>query len=523
VAFAWEGDKQDRVDIYIKQIGTERPLQVTQDFGYNFIPAWSPDGRYIAFVHANRDATPGIYIASALGGPPRKLRDLQHPQDCRLDLSWSPDGRFLAFSEKSSPNVPCSVYALALEDLQVRKLTSPPVPSTGDWSAEYSPDGKRIALIRSTKDVEDIYVMSSSGGDPHRLTFDNRLLAGVAWTPDSKEIIFSSNRGGASWGLWHIPVRGGAPERLGVGSDRAMMPTVSLKGHRLAYANEYWTESIWRIAIGPGHRAGKPEKLISSSMQEEGPQYSPDGKRIVFQSTRSGSYEIWRADVDGSNVVQLTSFGGPLTGTPRWSPDGRQIAFDSRPGAHPNIHVINADGGPVRRFTNDTSDDAVPSWSHDGHWIYFASNRSGTWQIWKMPADGGPPVQITKNGGFAAFESPDGKLLYYAKYDAPGLWSVPVPGGAETQILDSPPQAYWGYFAVASDGLYFAGGDEKHRPVINFYDFTSRKTTRVAEWEKEKGPYQAAPGMSVSADGRSVLYVQLDEARNNLMLAENFR
>jgi Tol biopolymer transport system component len=389
----------------------------------------------------------------------------------------------------------------------------------GDYDGHFSPDGKNIAFVRDTKDVQDIYVMPSFGGEPRRITFDDRLLGGIAWMPDSKEILFSSNRGGADWGLWRVPVAGGTPQRTAVG-DRAQNPVVSIKGHRLAYADQSWNENIWRIPIGSGHHGGKPEKLIYSTLQEEGPQYSPDGKHIVFQSTRSGSFEIWRCDSDGSHLSQLTSFNGPLTGTPRWSPDGRWVSFDTRLTAHPNVYVVSADGGPVRRFRNDTSDDGVASWSGDGKWLYFASDRNAGWQVWKMPFAGGPAVQITKNGGFAAFESPDHGFLYYTKFDSPGIFRVPVGGGEEKKILDDPPATGWGYFGIVSEGIYFAA-PEQHRGAIKFFDFHSRNVTTVAYWEKE--PFAGAPGMAVSPDGRWILYVQLDEARNNLMLADNFR
>lgn len=524
IAYSWSGENQkDGVDIYVKQIGTEKPLQVTHDFGYNVFPAWSPDGRYIAFLHGSRTEIPGIYLAPALGGPPRKLRDFPNlSQSCKPVLSWSPDGRLLAYSDRPSASSSCSVYQLSLEDLKTRQLTSPPSPSTGDGSPQYSPDGKTIAFIRNTKDVEDIYLMPAAGGEPHRLTFDNRLMPGLAWMPDSREIIFSSNRGGASWGLWRISAGGGTPERVPVGSDRAYGPALSMKGHRLAYCTGIWNEDIWRIALGPNHRAGKPEKFIFSELVEEGPQYSPDGKRIAFQSTRSGNFEIWRADADGTNLVQLTSMGGPLTGTPRWSPDGRWIAFDTRPEAHPNIHIVSSDGGPVRRFVNETSDDGVASWSHDGKWIYFASNRNGGWQVWKRTADGsGVPIQITRNGGFAPLESSDGKFLYYTKFDAPGAFRVSVAGGEEAKVMDEPPQGLWGYLAVGTDGLYFVGDNGNHKLALKFYDFATKKTAALMAMEKD--PYFGAPGLSVSPDSRFVIYVQLDEARDNLMLAENFR
>ena len=523
VAFSWNGDEErDGIDIYVKQIGVEKALQITHQFGYNFFPIFSPDGRYIAFLHGNRGEVPGIFVIPALGGPPRRLTDFQPDISCRPSLNWSPDGKFLLFSDRSGDQ-PCSVKRLTIEDLSVRQLSFPPVPSTGDWDAQYSPDGKSIAFIHNTKDVEDIYVMPAAGGAPQRVTFDNRLLSGLAWMPDSKELIFSSNRGGQSRGLWRMPAAGGTPERLSVGSERAYFPTVSLKGNRLIYASGFWNENIWRAPIGAGHRLGKPERLIFSSMQEEGPQYSPDGKHIAFQSTRSGSFEIWRSDPDGTNLVQLTSFGGPLTGTPRWSPDGRQISFDTRPGPHPNIHIVSADGGPVRRLPNDTSDDGVASWSHDGGWIYFASNRSGKWQVWKRTVTGGQPVPVTENGGFAALESPDGKSIYYTKFNEDGIFQVPVDGGQEFKVTNDPPKNYWGYYAVGPDGLYFVGDTgtpSKSRPGFKFFDFRTRKITVMGDMEKS--PYEGAPGLSVSPDGKYLLYVQLDEGRSSLMMAENF-
>jgi Tol biopolymer transport system component len=100
--------------------------------------------------------------------------------------------------------------------------------------------------------------------------------------------------------------------------------------------------------------------LISSSKSDSAAQYAPEGKRITFRSDRSGSFEIWACEADGSNPVQLTNFGGPQAGSPCWSPDGRQIAFDARPEGNPDIFVISAEGGRPRRLTDDAAEDIVP-------------------------------------------------------------------------------------------------------------------------------------------------------------------
>jgi Tol biopolymer transport system component len=109
----------------------------------------------------------------------------------------------------------------------------------------------------------------------------------------------------------------------------------------------------------------------------------------------------------------LTSSGGPLTSNPRWSPDGQSIVFDSHPGGLRDLYLISPDGGAPRRLTSGPEVESEARWSRDGKWIYFASDRSGRFEVWKMPASGDAPVQVTKNGGAAAFESTDGRFLYW--------------------------------------------------------------------------------------------------------------
>ena len=128
-------------------------------------------------------------------------------------------------------------------------------------------------------------------------------------------------------------------------------------------------------------------------------------------SDRSGTMEIWVSDRDGTNPFQLTAVAG--AGTPRWSPDSQAVVFD----AHDSIVSIKVGGGAPQVLMHDAFQNLCPSWSRDGKWIYFASTRSGTFQVWRVPAEGGSPVQVTRQGGHAALESPEGKYVYYAKHN----------------------------------------------------------------------------------------------------------
>jgi len=389
LAFTWTGGAGDVAHIYVKLIGAGTPLRLTNSTQSDFTPVWSPDGRYIAFVRQS-DQDCEVLLVPSLGGPERQLRHT----DCGFMLSggsflgarsltWSPDGKLIAVVDRASPKGPYRIHFVSVANLEEREFTSPPA-GFEDNEPAFSPDGRTLAFVRSGG-ATDIHLQPIAGGQARRLTFDDKGIAGLAWTADGRSIVFSANRAGL-FTLWRVPISGGEPEPLaGIGQD-AHSPAVSPRGNFLAYTQHLVNINIWR-AKGPRSTAQgvTPVELISSSRFQADQQFSPDGKRIAFSSDRSGSFEIWVCNSDGSSPVQLTSFGGAYTGTPHWSPDGRWIAFDSRPGGKAGVFVISSEGGEPRRVTEGNWDDIVPSWSRDGKWIYFSSNRGGDKELWKVP------------------------------------------------------------------------------------------------------------------------------------------
>jgi Tol biopolymer transport system component/tRNA A-37 threonylcarbamoyl transferase component Bud32 len=521
VAFVWDGEKGDNNDIYVSLIGAGTPFRLTTHSGDDRYPAWSRDRRHIAFVRQSGSER-SIFIVPALGGNERKLHSETSAFLFYFDSgpSWSPDGKSLVFPGRASPQEPNSIFSLSLENLEKRKLTSPPAGAIGDSNPSFSPDANTLAFTRQTgSSPGDIYLLPAAGGEPKRLTFDNRPILGLDWTADGHEIVFSSDRDRAGrFSLWRISASGGTSERLAVGGDNASTLAISRQGHRLAYTQEFRDHNIWRIQVpNSTGRRNPPTRLIASTRADDGPQFSPEGKRIVFASARSGNREIWMCDSEGLNPIPLTSFGGPDVNSPRWSPDGREIAFDSLAEGSRDIYVVSVEGGKPRRVTTEISDEVRPSWSRDGRWIYFGSNRSGDWQVWKAPAKGGQAVRVTREGGREAFESPDGKVYYAKGVGVLGIWKTPAQGGQEIRVLD---QAVQGFWALRDRGIYFLNPKTSPHSAIEFLSFATGRTTQIAALEKEP---TLASGLAVSPDGRWILHVQGDQRESDIMLVENFR
>jgi Tol biopolymer transport system component/DNA-binding winged helix-turn-helix (wHTH) protein len=501
--------------IFTALVGGDSSLRLTNDPA-DCCAAWSPDSRQVAFVRRN-DAEDDICVVPALGGIARKL--YSSPRDLKPHLTWSPDGRVLAFPENDGTNTRSWITLLSLVDSTTRRLTMPPGEDRDD-SPAFSPDGSQVAFVRGpiAGVVNNVYLVLAKGGEPKRLTFDNRPIFGLTWNAEGCEVIYSSIREGLSI-LWRVSVTGGAPRPVSGVGLMAYSPSVPPRGNELAYRQAIGRDNIWRITLKDGkHPAGPPTIAVAAKGRKLRPNFSPDGKRIAFESDRLGAMEIWACDSNGRNCTQLTSLHG-TAGNAHWSPDGRYIAFEFHPGERAEVYLLDVETHVSKLVsTIPGADNLAPSWSRDGRWLYFSSRRgSGPFQIWKVSPASGRPLQITKAGGIAATESRDGRFLYYSKYEADGVWRMPLAGGPEVRVLDQPAGTEWFNWGLADKGIYFLNTASTPRTTVEFFEFATRKTTAIASFDKPWGW-----GFAVSPDNQSLLYVQSEFEESNIMVVKNF-
>lgn len=530
VAFVWDGGSGN-FDIYVKQVNIGNPLRLTTNPAQDLDPTWSPDGRQIAFLRRSPERQE-LLVIPAMGGAERKIAEISATQapwsadgarfQRRLGPSWSPDGRQIAVADAPAPGAPDSIYLFNSENGERRRLTTPARPDEADSEPVFSFRGDLVAFVRWRSGAGGspaIYVQPLKGGEARQITFDHRQIEGIAWAAGDRRIIFSSDRDN-EYILWQVALSGGPPVPLGGVGLRAQHPSLSADGHRLAFTENFYSTNILRAPLDRT-AAGGPAPFLSSSRTDDSPQYSPDGKRVLFISSRSGPSQIWLCDADGANAGPLGALKNVQPGTPRWSPDGAQIVFDSRHEGFGAIYAISADGARLRRLTPENSSSMMASWSSDGKWIYYASDRSGRWEIWKQPMPVGSPVQVTRQGGREAKESRDGRVLYYTNDDATGpgrLWQVPVEGGTETPVAGLEAINLGRQWALADGGIYYVSRTPALAMV--FFDLATRRTSRL--FALANRPALGTSGPTVSPDGRWILYSQVDREGSNVMLLQNF-
>lgn len=511
MVFSWDGGIENgNSDIYVKLIGAGEPVRLTDTATDEINPVFSPDGKSVAFVRIFPTHNK-IILIPALGGAERVI----YEKASYASLSFSPDGNTLACAELDLSNNEAGVFTINLQTGEKIRLTTPENPAV-DHTPRFSPDGKSLAFIRYFSSFRrEIFVVPATGGEPRQITSDNVRIYGLAWNADSRSLFFTSFRGGNQLDLWRIAANDQAePQMISTGSSNLQDLAISPNGRTIAFVAETADENIWEIE--PNH---VPRPLIRSTRADHSQQFSPDGANIAFVSDRTGNYEIWLADADGKNQRQLTAENGSA-GSPRFSPDGKFIAYDAQVAGGSDIYLISVNGGAARRLTEGGKNNGLPAWSVDGSSIFFVSNRSGDEQIWKMPASGGgEAVQITKQGAFEMFAAPDTRKIIYSKGGGKnGLWSVGVDGGDEKPIPELSEAGAWRSWTVTPNGVYYTAFAFQIPLHIEFFDLAHEQTRRIVTVDKMPLAYYA--NLTVSPDGKRILYARQDQTGAGIMLAE---
>jgi Tol biopolymer transport system component/DNA-binding winged helix-turn-helix (wHTH) protein len=514
IAFAWNGDpasnEKGYFDLYVKGIGSETMLRLTQHPSNWLSPVWSPDGTQIAF-HRIAGADTGIYIVPALGGPERKLRSTHVPYAVAAPISWSPDGKWIAFGD---PLPADRIFLLSLDTLEIRPLPHDP-KCRHESTPTFSYSGAKLAYVcvRSTNELE-LNIIELPDGVPKSVVSVSDYMGRFTWAADDSKLVLDvATAEGPE--IFEALLADGQLRRLPL-PPNASWPVVSSKGDKLAYSANSDKINIWRKDLLSPELP--PVKFISSTQIQNQPQYSPDGKHIAFNSTRAGPWNLWLSDADGTNLVQLSKLEIAGGGTLGWSPDSKQIVVHSKPKETNETYIVDISERVFRKLVTNSVDATSPSWSRDGKWIYFRSHEAFGHKLYRCPAGGGQKVLVSADpDSIGPMESSDGHEVYFAERELNALLmkvSLERPN-SEPLAKGLPRVSQWILWTIAAGGIYFVPADTPRS--LCYFDFTTKQVREVFKVEKDFDN-----GLSVSPDGHWLLYSQVDEQNSDIMVVDHF-
>ncbi|MDQ2746446.1 MAG: beta-propeller fold lactonase family protein [Acidobacteriota bacterium] len=426
---------------------------------------FSPDGKTIAFRSERNSG--GIYLMEETGESVRRIADFGfHP-------SWSPDGKYIVVSDKpvdvaTSHTIPNS----SLWTIEVETGNKKLLDTKGDAiQPSWSPNGKRIAfwLVEDGK-LGELATIPADGGERVVVAQSPSMDWNPIWSPDGKYLFFGSDRSG-NMNIWRVGIdqetgkATGEPESVPTPALYIRHLAFSRDGKMLAYIRYETQSNLQSIAFDPKnlktvgaasfittgnkqistpdlspdgaefvirHPALTQEDLVvfnrdgsnwraltNDKFRDRLPRWSPDGKKIAFSSDRSGKYQIWMIDPDGSNLRQITFSEKTGANSPVFSPDGLRMAFSEIDGDKISPFILDLSKSwqeqipaPLPPIPDYKGSYPVRDWSNDGDklllLLYETGNREQGIVVYniktltyeKMTDSGSYPIWLNDNRHF---------------------------------------------------------------------------------------------------------------------------
>jgi Tol biopolymer transport system component/DNA-binding winged helix-turn-helix (wHTH) protein len=532
-AIAYVSDRSGAFEIYVRGLtGTATETPLTNDQGHNVQPAWSPDGRFIAY-HSSRHG--GVWVIPARGGIARQVAATGSKP------AWSPDNRRIAYQSDEHIDVTPSafgaqsgstIWVVGADGQDARQVTRAGDPVGGHAAPAWSHDGRYLAFTLFEGGPDNgVWLLTLTSGETRPLARgpglydvvfapdDTALYAsggeallvripfnadrpsdtarrevipvpgvpgvrGVSVSPDGRRLAFAGPALNSH--IWAQPV---TPDGIPKGEPRALtddtsrrnsLPVVSPDGTRVAYMSTRTGTAphVWVLEVEGGERI----QISSDETANFKPNWFPDGRRVAFLSNRAGRLGVWAVDIatrreelwlDGTTgpdirrvngrlaefdmspsstraafsmitepsgrrviyAASLTPFepraltdGAMSVGYPSWSPDERSLAVEVKDGASTHAAVIDIATGRLRMLTRERGETWVRSWSPDGRKVAFAAFRDGAWNLQWVDVDTGQRGDMSRPSPPSVYVrypewSPRGDLVVYERGELRGnIW-----------------------------------------------------------------------------------------------------
>lgn len=486
--------------LWVKQSETAAAIQIVKPAAVTFSGlTFSPDSNFVTYMIRFPDGSSSLEQVDALGSVPRKIAS-----DITGTASFSPDGTKISFVKDER-----KLMIADSDGSNVRELATAADGERWMLSA-WSPKADKLAaaVYSSGESVCKLIEISVDDGSQKPIASPMWLrISGLAWLPDDRGLILTARDLETTLSqIWHLSYPDGELTRVTNDLSSYQGLSVSSDGGVIASVQEDRNSNIWRAAKGMAetqltkelgrdegmsgvaaapdgsvvyttrakgmqdisivYPTGQTRQLTQRMRSNFSPAVSPDGRYIVFVSTRAGNPNLWRIDITGENALQLTKDPG-IAGEPQFTPDGKYIVFDQTDVMNrTTIWRIGIDGRGLRQIGKLEA--RRPVISPDGSYLACITGNAGTDgkdAIAIFPIDGDQPTSVLELPEVSRSRmfrwSPDGKALIYIGRgeQADNLWRQSIAGGEPAQLTNFMRSRIF-RFDTAPDGSFIVSRGE---------------------------------------------------------------
>jgi serine/threonine protein kinase len=523
---AYVGEVNGILQVFTRSLAVSIPEQITFNDGDCFMPVWAPDGTRIYYTQRRKGLNRfDIWSVGAAGGTPTMVAE---------NSGWptiSPDGNSMAFFRAEEKDL-ISLWSANPIGSKPVKYSETPFDKKKIIGADavFSPDGKKLAVqlwsIDSGK-VWELWILPFPKGEPRQLKKLSGVMGffGFSWTPDSKHLVVSTdypNKRKHHLALIDLDRETITPITFGVSEETS--PAVSSDGKRIAFSSGNAQYDLIDVPLD-----GRPmEYLTSTPLNERAPAWSPQGNQFAYVSDRNGADVIWlRSQTEGWERPLVTEKDFPNKeviwfSRPCFSPDGSRVAYHVHTTATTQIWISSLAGGSPIRLFNETLGQFSPSWSSDGNWIAYLRKMGWQHELVKMRVGGtDSPVIIEKSASYFQPQwSPDGTSILFQTAEGEILASV---DGTNRKIIS---KDIWFTGGWSRDGslLYAVRQDANRKMIVISFDPKTGKETSISDLGPIPLQISDSPfaGFSMAPDGKSFA-TSILRTESDLWILEDFK
>lgn len=433
-------ESSDGGSLWIRQVSSSTDVPIAGPLKGEVVwIGFGNDSESVYYLSLDRDkGDTELFRVPALGGPPVLAAYDTGP------VGFSPDGGSIAFVRNYKDESRLVIADANGLNERVVSSKSEPAYFSMMWNAPaWSPDGKTVAcpvgLSDASGSYETLIGIDVGTGNDRPLTTKRWKYVGQPNWRGNAIMLTAAERTSSPKQIWHISAENGAATRITQDLNEYSDLSLTSDGSQLGAMLEQISSAI---TVGPSRINGEQKQIVTEAGVVDEIAWTPDG-RMAYVSNAGGG-EIWIVNSDGSNKRQLTTGAIAVCGL-TVSPDGRYIVFSAERTGTPNLWRIAIDGSDLTQLTSGQSE-MYPQFTADGEWIIFQRDLLNS-TLWKIRIDGTDSAPFVEQLSARPAVSPDGKFVAYKYLDSSferSRWSIgifPAEGGQQTARFDFPANA----------------------------------------------------------------------------------